>query len=90
MDPPAEAVLIDIIHDLRQPLSTIETSAFILRSLLPQAPPEVRQQLQLIERQVALASRLLVDARTRARPAVQRTAEGDSLEFTKSATAAVT
>ncbi len=82
--------MIDVVHDMRQPLSTIETSAFILQSLLSEASPRVREHLEIIERQVALASRILHEAGTGLLdPGVHR-AEREGLEFTKSATAAVT
>jgi signal transduction histidine kinase len=86
----SEAVLIDVVHDLRQPLSTIETSAFILQSLLPDAPARIREHLDLIERQVALASRILHEAGTGVIRARVHRAERENLEFTKSATAVVT
>ncbi len=90
MRPQSEAVLVDVVHDLRQSLGTIETSAFLLRTMLPQASPQVREYLKIIERQVAVASQLLARASAGSCcPQVQRV-EDDSLEFTKSATAVVT
>lgn len=52
-----------LIHDLRQPLSTIETCAFFLREVLKDVDdPRVFENLDRIERQVAEADRILLEA----------------------------
>ncbi len=86
----SEAIVIDVIHDLRQPLSAIETSAFILHSLLSQAPPNVREHLRMIERQVAIASHVLIEAGASLSCSHAQRAGEENREFTKSATAVVT
>ena len=93
-DRPAEKLLKDMVHDLRQPLGTIETSAYLLNRLLRGTEGQAYQHLCTIERQVDLAARLLNEAaaelcRLRSQRATQ-TAESESLDFTKPETAAVT
>lgn len=83
--------LAELIHDLRQPLGTIENSAFYLRMLLNATDGPVLEQLRLIEEQVDRAARLLADAAARIpRSAAQCAAAGESLDLTKSQTAVVT
>jgi len=48
-----------LIHDLRQPLSIIETCACCLRMMLKTENPQVLEQLDRIEDQVLIASLLL-------------------------------
>ncbi len=87
---PAESALIDVIHDLRQPLSNIEHTAYLMRALLANAPPQAREHLQMIERQLAVASHVLQQAAAGiSRKPVQR-AGREILQLTNSATAAVT
>jgi hypothetical protein len=57
---PAVYPLSQTVHDLRQPLSTIETCVFCLRSMLP-SDPEIEQYLARIECQIYEASRILAD-----------------------------
>ena len=84
-------VLANLVHDLRQPLGTLEYSACYLELLLGNAPESVQEQLRIIQQQLDAAARLLVDAVARMpQPGVQRTAAGESLDFTKAETAAVT
>lgn len=97
-DQPAEKLLKNVVHDLRQPLGTIETSAYLLNRMLRGAEGQAYQHLCTIERQVDLAARILNEAvaelgRLRSRPGTQPAAhpsEDASLDFTKSETAAVT
>ena len=87
----SEEVLIDLVHELRQPLSTLEYSACYLQMLLGDAHGAVQQQLRVIQQQVDLATRLLSEAVTRIpRLDLQRAAADESLDLTKSETAAVT
>ncbi len=58
----AEDILIGCVHDLRQPLGTIETSAYLLKLLLKDIEGPVPDHLRVIERQVASAARMLDDA----------------------------
>ncbi len=60
--PDPEEFLARLVHDLRQPLGTIETSAYCLNLLLGQEHTAAREQLRIIERQVAHAVRLLNEA----------------------------
>ncbi len=89
-DTGAEDLLVDVVHDLRQPLSNIEASTFVLNSLLRGAPPQAQQQLRLIERQVALASDILHGVTADIDRARAQRTEAGSLELTNSHTAAVT
>ncbi|HTS26555.1 MAG TPA: hypothetical protein VMH81_11820 [Bryobacteraceae bacterium] len=50
------------MHNLRQPLGTIETSVCVLNLLLRDARGEVPEHLRVIERQVELAARTLDEA----------------------------
>ena len=56
---PSEAILTELVHDLRQPLGTIETSAYCLNLLIDPAQARVDEHLRAIERQVARAAALL-------------------------------
>jgi len=58
----AEDILIGCVHDLRQPLGTIETSAYLLKLLLKEMEGPVPDHLRVIERQVASAAHMLDDA----------------------------
>jgi len=57
-----DQLLKNLVHDLRQPLGTIETSAYYLGLLLHIAPPQAREQIRIIEQQVDRAARLLTEA----------------------------
>jgi signal transduction histidine kinase len=54
-----EQLLKNLVHDLRQPLGTIETSVYLL---LRTADPEARAQIRAIEHQVERAAALLTEA----------------------------
>jgi K+-sensing histidine kinase KdpD len=56
---PSEAILADLVHDLRQPLSNIETSAYCLNLLTDPAQTRIHHHLRTIEQQLAQASALL-------------------------------
>ena len=87
----SEEALAALVHDLRQPLGTLEYSILYLKILLGAAEEPVQQQLRLMQEQIELAAELLSDAAERTvRPAIQRVETGESLDFTKSQTAAVT
>jgi signal transduction histidine kinase len=87
----SEETIAALVHDLRQPLGTLEYSALYLQILLGEAEERVRQQLCLMQQQIELAAQMVSRAAERtARPAIQRAAAGESLDFTKSETAAVT
>jgi signal transduction histidine kinase len=81
-----------LIHDLRQPLNTIENSASYLKLLLGDGGGAVEEQLRLIERQVDVAAHMLAEASARMRSGTQRAGVGaeESLDLTKSQTAVVT
>jgi signal transduction histidine kinase len=86
-----ETLFAEFIHDLRQPLSTIDNSVGYLDLLLREAEEPVQEQLRLIARQVDLAARILAEASTRmCPPRAQCAAAGESRALTKSQTAAVT
>ncbi len=58
----AETLLCNVVHDLRQPLGTIEISAYLLNQMLRDAPEQVREYIGAIERQVDMAARALDEA----------------------------
>jgi signal transduction histidine kinase len=84
----SEELLINLVHDLRQPLANLEASAYVLRKWLPDLPAPAVEHIRTIERQVAQAVLLLNDATSDLRRLRSQSAEG--LELTKSASAAVT
>ncbi|MGA2271559.1 MAG: hypothetical protein ABSH44_24100 [Bryobacteraceae bacterium] len=86
-----EELVARLLHDLRQPLGTIGTSAYYMELVLGQEDGPAREQLRLIERQVDLAVRILNEAAAEARHLRDRRAEGagESPALTKPATAAV-
>jgi hypothetical protein len=92
----SEEMLHSLVHDLRQPLSNLETSLFYLDLVLENPSVRVYEQMRVMERQVAQAAQLLDRASEELRALRgQRTAdEGagtlESLSLTKPATAAVT
>ena len=79
-----------LVHDVRQPLSTIENSAYCLNLLLRDAPEDVREQIRIILRQVDRADVCLRDAATGVREIQTATGREGNFEFTNSATALVT
>src|SRR5262249_37814806 len=83
-------LLCEVVHDLRQPLGNIEISAYLLQQLLADAPPQVREHLNTIERQVDLAVRILNEAASEWERCGTQRLEEESLDLTKSETAAVT
>jgi hypothetical protein len=92
----SDEILRTLIHDLRQPLGNVETGIFYLELVLDQPSDSVREQMQMMERQMAQAAKLLHRASEKIRELRgQRTIDGcagvpDSLPLTNSATAAVT
>ena len=59
---PSEAIVMDLVHDMRQPLGNIETSAYCLNLLTDPEQVRVRQHLRVIEQQVERAAALLAEA----------------------------
>ncbi len=55
-------VLSALVHDLRQPLSTIELCADYLTLILPETEMRARQQLGVLQEQVSDANRLISEA----------------------------
>ena len=92
----SEEILHGLVHDLRQPLGTLESSLFYLDMVLADTTDRVREQMRVMERQVAQAALILHRASEELRALrAQRTVEGaaalpESLSRTKSATANVT
>lgn len=54
-----EELLRDLVHELRQPLSSIEAIAYYLEMTLPAGQCEARQHMAQVQRLVADASRIL-------------------------------
>ena len=57
-----KAVVLHLAHELRQPLSTIETTAYYLRILLSQQNEKAQQQLEKMQQVVHQANWILSDA----------------------------
>lgn len=91
-----EEILTSLVHDLRQPVGSLETSLFYLDLVLDHPTGRIGEQLGAMGRQVAQAARLLTRAGEELRALrAQRaddedTEDAESLPFTKSATAGVT
>ncbi|HEV3196925.1 MAG TPA: hypothetical protein VGZ73_03435 [Bryobacteraceae bacterium] len=85
----AEDVLLRCVHDMRQPLGTIETSVFVLSMLLGDLSGPVPEHLRTIERQVEVAAHTLNEAVAELRRLRAQRTEVESLEFAKSDTVAV-
>jgi len=89
--PPTEALLIDLVHDLRQLLGNIGTSVYCLSLVNGSEPPRAHVYLRTIEQQVARASNRLTEARAELnRLRAQRAGAEEVLAFTNSSTSAVT
>ncbi|MCX6630651.1 MAG: hypothetical protein NTW28_23795 [Candidatus Solibacter sp.] len=88
---PAETILIDLVHDLRQDLGNIETSVYCL-GLLSVSPQTTAQgYLRTMEQQVAHAEGRLAEAGAQlTRLRAQRAEAAEILDLTKSTTSAVT
>lgn len=88
---PSEAILVDLVHDLRQHLGIIETSVYCLGLLSDSKQSRTRDYLRTIEQQVARADRRLSKAGAELTNLRAQRAEGEEvLALTKSATAGVT
>jgi signal transduction histidine kinase len=85
----AEEILMGCVHDLRQPLGTIETSAFVLSLMLGDTGGQVPEHLRTIERQVELAARTLTDAVAELRRIRAPRTDTSVIEFMDSEPAAV-
>ena len=83
LQPKLWLTLAGLVHDLRQPLSVIETSADYLNLVLPPGDLEARAQIEVLREQVEDASRLLCEA-------VRMLQQSDRAELTNAASAAVT
>jgi len=58
----SEQVLVDLLHDLAQPLGTIETSAYCLELAVGAHDARTQQYLRVIQQQVEQATGLLAAA----------------------------
>jgi len=58
----SEELLARLVHDLRQPLSTIENSVYYTQLMLGPEQAREREQLRVIEQQVDHAALLLSEA----------------------------
>ena len=68
----ADDRLCDLIHDLRQPLSSMEAIAYYLEMTLPAEQVNVRQQMVELQRLVAEASEMLQRAAAAERKGIAR------------------
>jgi signal transduction histidine kinase len=86
-----EFLLANLIHDLRQPLSNIESATYHLGSLTGSCEARVKDHMRVIERQVEQAESLLAAAvGEMARLRTQRQGEAMSIESTNFTRAGVT
>ena len=89
--PPAEALLANLIHDLRQDLGTIETSVYCLNLISDAKQPRTREFLRTIEQQVERAAgRLSAASAELTRMKAQRAETSEACDLTNSVTSAVT
>ena len=86
----SDELFASLVHDLRQPLNTIQDSASYLKLVLGDCGEMVQEQLRLIERQVDLAAHMLAEVSARMRMPPQCAGSVENLDLTKSETAAVT
>lgn len=75
------------VHNMRQPLGTIETSVFVLSLLLGDSAGQVPEHLRTIERQVELAAHTLDEAVAELRRLRAQSNEAAKLALTESAAA---
>ena len=86
-----ELLLANLIHDLRQPLSNIQTSTYRLAALIESCDVRVKDQVRMVERQVEDAERLLsATVAELGRLRSQRHEDALSMELTNSTRAGVT
>ncbi|SPE30392.1 hypothetical protein SBA3_1650041 [Candidatus Sulfopaludibacter sp. SbA3] len=85
-----ELLLKNLVHDLRQPLSTIETSTYYLNLLLGEGHQRAHEQLRIIEHQVDRAATLLSQAVAELHRLYEECPTGARRSRTKEETAAVT
>lgn len=87
----AEALLANLIHDLRQDLGTIETSVYCLNLISDAKQSRTKEFLRTIEQQVErAASRLSLAGAELSRMKAQRAETAEACDLTNSATSAVT
>ncbi len=82
--------LLNLVHDLRQPLSIIQLSTFHLHLLLGEPRGKAHEQLRTIEQQTERVSRILCDAVAELGRLHDQWSAAESLPLTNSATAGVT
>jgi signal transduction histidine kinase len=86
-----EDLLTTLVHDLRQPIDNIGTSAYILTLITDPDQARAHEQFRAIERQVAQATRLLGELSDElSRQCGHRADAAESFDLTKSEIAAVT
>ena len=86
-----EDLLTTLVHDLRQPLDIIGTSAHFLTLITDPDHARAHEQFSAIERQVAQATRLLGELSAElTRQRCHRAEAAESFELTNSEIAAVT
>jgi K+-sensing histidine kinase KdpD len=89
-DPKAETLLRNVLHDLRQPLGVLETTAYLINRKLNDGRALDREQLNCLERQVDQASRIVARAADELRRLHAQAAGANSRDLTNSATAVLT
>ena len=87
----AESLLRNVVHDLRQPLSILQASAFHLDTVLGERDSKTSLLIEIIQRQVEQAAAILKDASTalQERRAAHCLESGGSVDLTNETTAAV-
>ena len=85
---PHEEIIHSLVHDLRQPLSNLETCIFWLDMVLEHPSGRVGEHLHTMENQIAQATRLLQGAVEQMR-ALRAQTDGRPFEMAKAAAAGV-
>jgi signal transduction histidine kinase len=83
-------MLINLVHDLSQPLTTIQLSAQLLRTKMAGTGAQVDEYIEIVQRQAALAERILSEFTSAVLSRRDQQAQAESLSFTNAETAAVT
>lgn len=82
----SEQLIIDLIHDLAQPLGNIETSAYCLDRCIEPQHPRAQEYLRMIQEQVEKATALLTAASAElARSRAQRVVPVETFELAAAA-----
>jgi signal transduction histidine kinase len=88
--PQAEDLLRGVLHNLRQPLSALEVTAYLLNRSMQDGKTPDRDHLLSLQRQVERASRIVSQAANDLHRLQTQRAEAENFSLMKSHTAEVT